>query len=67
MIAESAVIRIEQIEGGPVPGVKPTAFAIMRGLLVASPPTLLVPPTACVTGIECGRASPLPAPGWPIG
>jgi hypothetical protein len=39
-----------------------TAFAIMRGLLVASLPTILVPPTACVTGLERGRASPSPAP-----
>jgi hypothetical protein len=39
-----------------------TAFAIMRRLLVASLPTLLVPPTACVTGLERGRASPSPAP-----
>jgi hypothetical protein len=39
-----------------------TAFAIMRGLLVASLPTLLVPPTACVTRFERGRASPSPAP-----
>ena len=39
-----------------------TAFAIMRGLLVASLPTLLVPPSARVAGLERGRASPSPAP-----
>ena len=37
-----------------------TAFATMRGLLVGSLPTLLVPLTACVTGLELGRASPSP-------
>lgn len=98
MIAENAVIPIEQIEGERRAGsevheavieacprfrpIMPAAlstvvalipiapialggrrpFAIMRGLLVASLPTLLVPPTACVTGLERGRASPSPAP-----
>ena len=53
----AALIPIATIASGG-----PTAFAIMRGLPVASLPTLLVPPTDCVTRFERGRASPSPAP-----